>query len=70
VLVECLVEDFEIGLGCGAVIGIHNRYRLTDCVETVVRRFREVGVVVNSFRSSVRAHLDLWCSGWVGGAVD
>jgi hypothetical protein len=39
VRVECLAEDFEIRVGCGAVIGIHNRYRLNDFVEAIVRRF-------------------------------
>jgi len=83
VCVECLVEDHEMGLGCGAVTGIHNQYRLTRCIVIVVRRIPEVteiavntslflvaGALYRDCRLRVRAHLGLWHGGWVGGVLD
>ena len=31
--VECLIEDREIGLGCGAAVGIHSGCCLVCCIE-------------------------------------
>ena len=78
--VECLIEDHEIGVSCGAAMGIHNECCLVCCIEMSVCRIQVNGVAMNNplfcvvelygaSQVSVRAHLGLWCSGWVGRVV-